>query len=244
SPDGKTLASGSADQTIILWNVLTGQSTSQPLTGHTNWVLSVAFSPDGKTLASGSADQTIILWDVAARQQLGQPLTGHTSWVLSVAFSSDGKTLASGSADSTIILWDVSFESWQARACRIANRNLTEAEWNQFIGPEILYERICSTPYPAPALVTPDAGTSFAKGQDVKLVWKWEWDLAENEFFEVRIRLKGEQKFDSMGLTKIPYLVVPAFELTQAGTYEWQVAIVSLSGEEKGASQIWTFEVR
>jgi serine/threonine protein kinase/nucleoside phosphorylase len=101
-----------------------------------------------------------------------------------------------------------------------------------------------STPYPAPALVSPNEGTSFAKGQDVKLVWEWERDLAENEFFVVKIRLKGEQEFNQMGLIKMPYQFIPASELTQAGTHEWRVAIVSRSGEEKGVSQIWSFEVQ
>ena len=106
------------------------------------------------------------------------------------------------------------------------------------------FSTLTSTPYPASASVSPDEGTSFAKGKDVKLVWEWERDLAENEFFEVRIRLKGEQEFDQMGLIKMPYQLVRASKLTQAGTYEWQVAIVSLSGEEKGVSQIWSFEVQ
>jgi len=152
------LASGGADNTIILWDVAAGQLLGQPLTDHTNWVLSVAFSPDGKMLASGGADNTIILRDAATGQPLGQPLTGHTGWVSSVAFSPDGKMLASGSKDNTITLWDVSFDAWRNQACRVANRNLTQSEWDQFIGSDIPYERTCpdlppgeGTPSNAPA---------------------------------------------------------------------------------------------
>ena len=56
--------------------------------------------------------------------------------VFSLVFSPDGKLLASGSLDGTMTLWDVSFESWQGRACRIANRNLTRVEWEQYLGTE------------------------------------------------------------------------------------------------------------
>ena len=107
SPDGKTLASGSRDDTVRLWDVATGRQIGPPLTGHTGGVISLAFSPDGKTLASGSPDDTVRLWDVATGRQIGTPLTGHTGGVISVAFSPDGKTLASGSPDDTVRLWDV-----------------------------------------------------------------------------------------------------------------------------------------
>ncbi|NCT45919.1 MAG: WD40 repeat domain-containing protein, partial [Microcystis aeruginosa G11-09] len=105
SPDGKTLVSGSWDNTIKLWDVETGQEI-RTLKGHDNSVYSVNFSPDGKTLVSGSADNTIKLWNVETGQEI-RTLKGHDSSVRSVNFSPDGKTLVSGSGDKTIKLWNV-----------------------------------------------------------------------------------------------------------------------------------------
>jgi WD40 repeat protein len=142
SPDSKIVASASRDKTIRLWDVATLQSLGTPLVGHSDGVYAVAFSPDGKTLASASGDRTIRLWDVTSRQALGGPLTGHTNSVLSVGFSPDGKTLVSASGDKTIRLWDVDVSSWINRACEIAKRNLTRAEWAHYMGNEA-YQPTC-----------------------------------------------------------------------------------------------------
>ena len=103
NPNGKTIASGSQDYTIRLWDANTGAHLNT-LIGQSGWINSVAFSPDGSMLASGSQDGTIRLWDTNTGENL-KTLTGRNP-INSVAFSPYGKTIASGSSDSTIRLWD------------------------------------------------------------------------------------------------------------------------------------------
>lgn len=123
SPDGQTLASGSVDQTIRIWNAHTGQ-LRHVLHGHTNSVTSIAFSPDGRTLASGSTDQTIRLWDVHVGQ-LHKMLHGLNHSVYGVAFSPDGKTLTSGGTDRNVYLWDA--HTGEARHKLIGHTNAVYA---------------------------------------------------------------------------------------------------------------------
>ncbi len=104
SPDEKTLASGSKDNKVRLWNVETGVNT-KTLVGHSDDVLSVCFSPDGKTLASGSEDNTVRLWNVETGENT-KTLTGKWYYVNSVCFSPDGKTLAFGTEFGRVCLWD------------------------------------------------------------------------------------------------------------------------------------------
>jgi WD40 repeat protein/serine/threonine protein kinase len=121
SPDGKRIASASADQTVRVRDARTGQEILV-LRGHKGGVTRARWSPDGKRLASASGDQTVRVWEA----DTGRPalvLEGHTQPVLSVAWSPDGKRLASGgsgsgqfdqnnrfiplaSADNTIRVWD------------------------------------------------------------------------------------------------------------------------------------------
>jgi WD40 repeat protein len=64
APDGKTLATASADMTARIWDGATGR-TLRTLTGHFSKVSGVAWAQDGKTLATASADKTARIWDAA-----------------------------------------------------------------------------------------------------------------------------------------------------------------------------------
>lgn len=104
SPDGRLVLSGSEDDTMRLWEAVSGKYL-RSFIGHSNDVRSVAFSPDGRFALSGSDDTTLKLWDVSTGTELRR-FTGHGGRVTSVAFSPDGRLALSGSNDRKVRLWD------------------------------------------------------------------------------------------------------------------------------------------
>lgn len=105
SPDGSQLASGSWDNTAIIWNADTAGPLFR-LSEHGADAESVAWSPDGRLLATGADDARVILWNPTRGEQL-LSLTGHKNWVYSLAWSPDSRKLVSAATDGQIIVWDV-----------------------------------------------------------------------------------------------------------------------------------------
>lgn len=87
SPDGGMLAVGYAPYDINLWNAKTGER-QKLLEGHSNWVVSLAFSADGKRLISGAGDSTTRVWDVEAGMEIGRiRFKGASTYVTGVGLS-------------------------------------------------------------------------------------------------------------------------------------------------------------
>jgi WD40 repeat protein len=128
SPDGRTLACGSAqDGSIELWDVVRFKKLPR-LVGPEGTVHLLAFSPDGKTLASSGemwtrpdATVPVVLWDWAAGKRRHR-IEAHTERIGGIAFTPDGKHLLSGSFDGSCRLWDVA-------TGRPAGEPLRERRW-------------------------------------------------------------------------------------------------------------------
>ena len=110
SPDDSTIATGSKDSTVGLWNPKTGESLGAPLKGHSKLITGLAWepyhlqTPDRPRIASSSKDQTVRIWDVVAKR-IEHVLSGHEAWVSCVRWGGTGN-IYTCSRDTTVKIWN------------------------------------------------------------------------------------------------------------------------------------------
>jgi WD40 repeat protein len=187
SRDGITLASGSDDKTIKIWN-LNNKKEIRTFKGHSNFVYSVAISPDNQIFVSGSKDKTIKIWNLKTGQLINT-LDGHKDFVNSVAISPDGQTIASASYDHTIKLWNLktlqlirTFNGHSAQVLSVAispdnqilisgSKDKTIKMWNLKTGQEI--RTIQGHLADVNAIAISSRGDMFASASDDKTIKVW-----------------------------------------------------------------------
>jgi WD40 repeat protein/beta-lactamase regulating signal transducer with metallopeptidase domain len=229
SPDGRTLVTENADQTVSLWEVASARERRQlgkaavqaPSPSSEARVFAVrnvggfaepagpvtlAFSPDGRALATRGPDRTIRVWDVTAGSEVTQ-LKGHEGQVETIVFAADGRTLASASADTTILLWDVApvmKELPKPPSMELATDTI-ESLWNDLAGEDAIkaaqsIRQLAS----APNQVVPFLGERLKPAARVEAdkLERWIGEL-ESEKFSVRQEA-------SLNLFKVGEQAVPA----------------------------------
>jgi WD40 repeat protein/DNA-binding SARP family transcriptional activator len=142
TPDGQFVSAVSQTGRVRLWSTKTWRPVAAPIAGHAGATGWQSVSPDSATLATGGVDGTIRLYDLRTQQPLGPPLPAVPNHSVAPQFSPDGAYLFAITDAGRSFRWNVRPSSWSQRACAVAGRRLTRAEWRDAL-PGRAYAPAC-----------------------------------------------------------------------------------------------------
>ena len=142
SPDGSTIGIAGQAGEIVTIDVRTGDHRRSTSLGAAVWWLN--YSDDGELLVSGDADGRVSLWDASTLDLLGTVYPSHRGQPVPAGaqFIGDTHDVAIASYDGTVYRWETDLDRAVDFACQMAGRDLTEAEWKDFL-PAQPYQSIC-----------------------------------------------------------------------------------------------------
>jgi WD40 repeat protein len=129
SPDGRLFTGISNDGWVRVWSTKTWQPVTPQISDHAGAPAWASVSADSRTLATGGLDGTVRLYDLRTQQPVGAPLPAVANRQVAPEFSPDGAYLFAITDAGRSFRWDVRPSSWERRACAVAGRSLTRAEW-------------------------------------------------------------------------------------------------------------------
>ncbi|MGE0772778.1 MAG: High-affnity carbon uptake protein Hat/HatR [Cyclobacteriaceae bacterium] len=140
-----------------LLRLVVGGVVTRELSGHTGTIEKIRFNHKGNFMASSSRDYKVRLWNFDNLKEQPIVLSDH-DWVWDVTFSPDDEQLIAGingvkenitSVDFPIHAWPTKIETMSGILCGMVDRNLTQDEWDLYVGEDLPYEKTCSN-LPAP----------------------------------------------------------------------------------------------
>jgi WD40 repeat protein len=136
------LAVATEDGQVHVVDPAHGAEAGPPLAAQVAVLLALATSPDGARIAGVGWDGALRLWDRASGRAIGPPLQTSGEYTRSIAWL-DGAHLLTGSFPGLLVAWDMTPAHWADRACALAGRDLTAAEWARWL-PDQPYRRTCA----------------------------------------------------------------------------------------------------
>jgi WD40 repeat protein len=107
SPDGKRVATGSFDNTVIVWNAETGLPVSKPMRHRGPFWYAVSFSKDGRSVVTGCDDATARIWDIETSKPIG-PMLPHDAALRTAVFADNDRQIITATSTGTTYLWSIS----------------------------------------------------------------------------------------------------------------------------------------
>jgi WD40 repeat protein/DNA-binding SARP family transcriptional activator len=143
APRGELLAAGTYGGAVQMWDPLTGKKLAPLLLADSQPITSVAFDPSGMRFAtSGQDDGTVKIWFTDGLEQEGPRLAADSNATGTAAFEPGTGDLLVADGAGDVFTWPMSLTAWEQRACSLAARNLTRAQWAQLVvGPR--YMTVC-----------------------------------------------------------------------------------------------------
>jgi WD40 repeat protein/DNA-binding SARP family transcriptional activator len=149
SPDGTRVATADLEGYLWVRDATTGQAVMPSIRASATYLDSVAWNRSGSRLVTGGIDGTVRLYDASTGRQIGTslPVPGAdlgngAAGYLYATFSPDGRTIVVTDTTGRVWLYPATAAGWVRYACRLANRELTRAEWSAFV-PGHPYQQIC-----------------------------------------------------------------------------------------------------
>ncbi|MGY0499669.1 toll/interleukin-1 receptor domain-containing protein [Nocardia sp. FBN12] len=149
SPDERSFVTATG-LTLQRWDTVSGTVIGAPMAkpgGKTLMFDALAFTPDGRYIVAGGLDGTVHLWDAVTGDPVGEPMPGPDGMILRFQIGPDSREIRADWAsrdgtDSGIWVWPGP-AAWTGTLCSKLGENMTEAEWSDWVSPDIGYIRLC-----------------------------------------------------------------------------------------------------
>ncbi len=137
------IVQGYSSGLVRVWDIKSNTVLNN-LEGHSAKISDIAISKTGKFIATASLDGTVRVWQTDNLEEDPIVLNDHSSWVLSTMFSNDEKHIYVGTKNETIRFYPINMKDMSDRLCNKLDRNMTDEEWEKFVGGDIEKELTCT----------------------------------------------------------------------------------------------------